>query len=190
MRGFIELKLYVDDETKWNDVINKLVKNINECQEIIEKMEEFSIDQQENTLRMYLESKNWIAQLEDAKKKAELKIQEMRPKLIREQKKKNEELKKNLELLNIKIHAFANCYDLEFAEEYNGNSKRVMGELIELEDNAREYEENEIHLTMNPKTNFDEVFDARANFDKYYKLWDFYCDKWQAVSIKFPPFTF
>lgn len=184
IEDFIYLKQHVEDDSGWEEAKIILGNMLQNCEAIATHMDKFYVDYDHDTLLLYLKSREWLKDMDRIKRIAGEKIQAARPMLKAEQRQKNADLVKNLAVLNSKISKFQDCYNPAEIFEYNNSAKQIMAELDELERLSKIYVEYEAHLTMQI-SDFSEVGKTKEGFNKYYRLWDFVCEKWQIVSIIF-----
>jgi hypothetical protein len=182
IKGYIKLKLFVDDETKWNEIKDKIVLKQMKYFDICTYIYDARVEPDPETLAFFKDSSNWFLSLNKAKTEAIRKLDSMRPGLQNEQKIKNQELKSNLS--KKKIDEFDTLYNLEFSSKYFELASTMMAQLEELATKSAEYEEDEFYLNIPNKTDFFDVYKTKNAFKKYYNLWDFVYDKWLYVSLK------
>lgn len=180
IKGYIQLKLFVDDETKWNEIKDKIVLKQMKYYDIFSYIYDAKVEPNADTLHYFRETSNWFIRLNKAKTEANKKLESLKPSLIAEQKIKNHELKSNLS--KKKIDEYDSFYELEHFVKYFETATSMMTQLEDLATKAAEYEEYEFYLNMNPKTDFFEVYKTKNAFKKYYNLWDFIYE-WQFVSL-------
>lgn len=183
IEDYIDLKSYLE-ETQWKTVEEKLQDELTRSHEIAESLEKYLIEYDENTMMIYFESKGWMKTLAKAKRIADVKLEEARPRLIKEQKQKTEELFRKLEKLKIAINSFANYYDISKAFDYWNEAMGINHDLDELERDSKKYNSYEDQLIY-PRTDFSEIGRQKESFAKYYHLWEFIYYKWQSVAILF-----
>jgi hypothetical protein len=183
IKGYIKLKLFVDDETKWNEIKDKIVLKQMKYFDICTYIYDSKVEPDPETLAFFKDSSNWFLSLNKAKTEAISKLDSMRPGLQNEQKIKTQDLKATL--AKKKIDEFDSLYDLDHSSKYFEVASAQMNLLEELATKAAEYEEDEFYLNIPNKTDFFEVYKTKNAFKKYYNLWDFIYDKWHYVIMIF-----
>jgi hypothetical protein len=181
IKGYIKLKLFVDDETKWNGIKDKIILKQMKYYQICTYIFDAGEEPLKETLDQFKDTSNWFLRLNKAKSDALKKLESMRPSLQNEQRIKNLDLKNSLS--KKKIDEFDTYYEIETSNDYFEMALYQMNQLEDLATRAAEYEEHEFYLNITNKTDFFEVYKTKNAFKKYFNLWEFIYDKWHFVNF-------
>lgn len=178
LEEYIEVKSYLNGQL-YERNCDELTTDMKFLIQCIATLDIFLIEVPENLVEKCYISIAWIEKIEVTRKNADIKLEEMKPKMKKIIEEKKKRISDEYEELKRQIMKFSEYYSLADAYDISSLSKEIYSALKKLMEKGRSINAQEEFLKFST-TNFEGLQNLMDDFDKYHNLWDF-AEKWKFV---------
>ena len=177
IEAYINLKHFLEGP-ELKGMIKKISDEIELCRQIYDFMSECKVSN-EDSLREYLNSLNWVGDLESLHVEATARMDGNKPTFIKEIQLQAEKVFDDFERVEKKVKMFDNYYEPQDCDSYSAMARELSTELTNILKRALEIN-NKQRILDDDETDFKKIHSTRVEFNKYVELWTFISEKWNV----------